>query len=107
MAYSEEIRALAVGYVRSGGSKAEAARRYGVTRATVHGWLRKGDGFAIVGKPGPKCNRLIDAAALAKAVKSRPDATLHELGEQFGVHYSSIHRALKRLSYSRKKNVAV
>ncbi|MCA2715663.1 MAG: helix-turn-helix domain-containing protein, partial [Microcystis sp. M176S2] len=41
MAYSMDLRERVVKYVREGGSKAEAARRYEVSEATVYTWLKR------------------------------------------------------------------
>jgi transposase len=107
MSYSKDIRRLVVSYVRGGGSKAEAARRFGVSRGRVYKWLRLGEQLATGLKPGPKKNRKLDAVALQAALAARPDARLKELGRQFGVHESTVSYALKRLRVSHKKNVAV
>ena len=107
MAYINDLRRRVVSFVRGGGSKAEAARRYGVHRHTVSGWTDKGDAVCERAKPGPKTSHKLDNEKLKALLKQRPDATLHELGRAHGVHYSTVSYALKRLGYSRKKNVAL
>ena len=104
MSYSEDLRQLVIEYVVGGGSKADAARIYDVCRSTVYTWLRDG----VKKKAPPKTRRRkIDSAALVKAVTQSPDQTLSELGQAFGVHYSAISYALKRLKVTHKKNVAI
>lgn len=106
MAYSKDLRERVIAFVRSGGSKAEAARRFKVCRNRVYTWLSLGDTLEPK-KPGPKKNHKVDPIALMNSLKSNPDAQLKELGGIFGVHYSTIHYALKRMKYSRKKNLVV
>jgi transposase len=107
MSYSKDIRQLVVSYVVSGGSKAEAARRFGVSRGRVYSWLGLGKTLSTGLKPGPKKNSKLNEAALQAAIAARPDVRLKELGRQFGVHESTVSYALKRLRVSHKKNVAV
>lgn len=92
-------------YALSGGSKAEAARRYGVSRGCVFAWLKRdrlaGD------RPGPRCAHKVDMDALRQAVDHEPDVMGKELAAQFGVRPSTICYALKRLKISRKKNMGI
>jgi transposase-like protein len=107
MSYSKDVRQLVMRYVEGGGSKAEAARIYGISRGRVYVWLKLGDKLETGKKPGPKEGRKLDGLALQRAIAERPDARLKELGRQFGVHESTISYALKRLRVSHKKNVAI
>jgi transposase len=107
MSYSKDIRRLVVKHVGSGGSKSEAARLYGVSRATVYLWLGLGTKRLKGTKPGPKRNRKVDEQRLLAAIRLRPDMRLAELGREFNVHESTISYALKRLNVTRKKNVPI
>jgi len=106
MAHSIDLRARVVAYVRGGGSKAEAARRFSVGRSQVYAWLQRGDKLAAQ-KPGPKGAHKLPAEQLARAVQAQPDLCLHELARQFGVCVSTVHYGLKRLRITRKKNFSV
>lgn len=106
MSYSKDLRNRVMSYVRGGGSKAEAAALFSVSRSQVYVWLRQGASYSI-GKPGPKKNRKVDAEQLASAISSCPDTRIKELGERFGVHESTISKALKRLGIVRKKNTSL
>jgi len=107
MSYSKDVRRLVEKHVAGGGSKSEAARIYGVSRATVYLWLGYGKKRLKGIKPGPKHNRKVDARKLLAAIDARPDVRIWELGLQFGVHESTVSYALKRLGVTRKKNVPV
>jgi transposase len=107
MSYSKDLRRRVVKYVRQGGSKAEAARRFDVGVWTVHAWLRRGDD-QTPHKPGPQGSSKIDMKKLATLVGERgTDLMLKEIAKQFSVDQSTVSKALKRLGVSRKKNHAV
>ena len=58
MRCSGDLRQRVVDFVRSGGSKAEAARRFKVGQASVYRWLKPG-GMAYK-RPGPQGPRKLD-----------------------------------------------
>jgi transposase len=107
MSKSYDLRIQTVNYIRSGGSKTEASRLFGVTRRTIYNWLGMEGDVRQKKKPGPKGSRKVDEASLKQAVASRDDARLSELARHFGVHPSTVSRMLKRLKVTRKKNVAL
>lgn len=107
MSYSNDIKILVSKYVAGGGSKSEASRLYGVSRATVYLWLGIGTKRLKGTKPGPKANRKVNEERLLAAIRLRPDARLVELGQEFNVHESTISYALKRLNVTRKKNLPI
>ena len=106
-----EQRTKAVFEVLDGASVTEVARRYGVTRQTVHGWLRKyaNEGFsALVDRPSKPehCPHQMPAVIEARIVEMRrahpawgPRTILYWLGEEGIVPLpgrSSVYRALVR-----------
>ena len=93
-----------VNFVRSGGSKAEAARRYEVSEATVYSWLNRPDLRPTVGK---RRRRKLDWPAVAAHVKQYPEARLIDRAEHFGVTISSMHYALKQMKITRKKRAKI
>jgi putative transposase len=108
MSYSLDMRACGLELVSRGKKKAEVARMLGVHRQSIQRWVSQAaQGQKTAGRPGPKRNRKVPEAALSQAVREWPDARLIELSHQFGVHPSTISKALKRLRISRKKNVAL
>ncbi|MCL2075047.1 MAG: IS630 transposase-related protein [Betaproteobacteria bacterium] len=102
MAYSKDLRRLVLDFVAKGGGKAEAARRFGVTRSRVHVWLKQPPDYKP-GKPGPKQSRKYDQEALRAEVEANPNALLRELAVSRGVSINSISCALKRMGIVRKK----
>ncbi|MFP4098905.1 MAG: IS630 transposase-related protein [Alphaproteobacteria bacterium] len=66
MSKSYDLRVQALSYIRAGGSKAEAARLFGVTRRTLYNWLERGDELAQTVKPGPKGSRKVCEEDLIK-----------------------------------------
>ncbi|MFN5609384.1 MAG: IS630 transposase-related protein [Holosporales bacterium] len=107
MAHGISLRERVVAFVRGGGSKAEAARRFQIGTTTVYVWLGRGENLACTAKPGPKQRRKIDVTALADAVSAQPDKMQKEHAIDFKVHKSTIHRAMKELRIRRKKNAGV
>jgi transposase len=93
-------------FVQGGGSKAEAARRFQVSRASVYNWLGAPDGLAYQ-RPGPKGPRRLDWAALRAHVAAHPEATQKERARHFGVSRHGIWYALQGLALSWKKNAGV
>lgn len=108
MSYSSDMRDRALKLISSGKKIGEVSDLFGVHRQTLHRWVREQrKGQTRAGRPGPRSNRLVCEKALRQAIKARDDARLIELADHFGVHPSTISKALKRMGVSRKKNVAL
>jgi len=101
MTYSLDLRERAVGYVRSGGSQAEAARVFGITTRTLHNWL--GAPTLVPKVCGPR-RRKLDKAKLAVHVLAYPEALLRERAAEFGVSSVAIFKALQRLQITKKND---
>src|SRR5687767_579441 len=91
-----------IAFVRGGGSKVEAARRFQVSRASVYNWTGVPEGLAYQ-RPGPKGPRRLDWEALRGAVATHPERTQQECARQFGISRHCIWHALQRMPLSRKK----
>ena len=91
-----------VDFVRSGGSKAEAARRFKVGEASVDRWLKPG-GLAHK-RPGPKTAHKLDWEALRRHVATHDDLPQAEAARHFGVSRPCIGNALHKMRWTRKKN---
>ena len=106
MRCSGDLRKRVVAFVQRGGSKAEAARRFQVGRASVYRWLEKPNVFGYQ-RPGPTGPRRLDWAALRRHVEQHPDATQQERARHFGVSRHCIWYGLQRLEVTWKKNTGV
>lgn len=106
MRYSEDLRRRVIKYIGNGGRKVEAAKRFGVCRATIYEWLKLGDDLAP-GKTGPKAAHKLDWEALRKGIEKNPEKMITEWAREFGVGTTAINYAMRRMKLSRKKNVAV
>lgn len=108
MSYSSDMRGRALKLISTGKKISEVSEVFGVHRQTLHRWVRESrKGKSHAGRPGPRHNRLVCEKALKQAIKVRDDARLIELAGHFGVHPSTISKALKRMGVTRKKNVAL
>jgi transposase len=104
MAHSEDLRRRVIKFIRQGGSKAEAMRRFDVARSCIFRWLKLSDEELAGKKPGPKGAHKVDIAALQELLRKRNDLMLKEVARILKVHESTISKALKRIGISRKKN---
>lgn len=104
MTYSTDLRDRVLAFVKQGGSKVEAAERFGVHRLTIYSWLRQ-----PLQRPQVRRTRQrkLGKAALQQHVRTYPDAVLRERAEHFGVHPNAIWYALQHMNISVKKNTAV
>lgn len=102
MRCSGDLRQRVVDFVRSGGSKAEAARRFKVGEASVYRWLKPGG--LTHKRPGPKTAHKLDWEALRRHVAPHDDLTQAEAARHFGVSRQCIGNALQKMGWTRKKN---
>lgn len=102
MRCSTDLRTRVVAFVASGGSKAEAARRFKVGQASVHRWVKPG-GLACK-RPGPKGPHKLDREALRRHVEEHNELTQQERARHFGVSRHCLWSALRKLKLTRKKN---
>jgi putative transposase len=91
-----------VGFVREGGSKTEAVKRFSVSRAVIYIWLKSASQSPQ--KTGPKGHSKLDPEKLKQLIKENPDAYLDELAAELNVSAFTVAYGLKRLRISRKKN---
>jgi len=96
MRCSTDLRKRVIEFVRGGGSKAEAARRFQVSRPSVYNWTGVPEGLSYQ-RPGPKEPRRLDWAALHAPVKKYPAHTQQERARHFGVSRHGIWPALQRM----------
>ena len=104
MTHSVDLRKRVVDFVRSGGTKAGAAKKYDVCRSVVYDWLK---GKTLEPKKHGHRERKLNWKALELHIRDYPDLLLRERAQHFGVRIYSIQYACKQLGISHKKNSAI
>jgi len=104
MTYSVDYRSLVVNFVRSGGSKAEASRRFLVSIWCVKDWCKRDN--LLPKEPGRR-KRKLDWDGLLNHIKQYPDIILRERAKEFNVNINAIWYASKALGYSHKKKFSL
>ena len=105
MRCSRDLRQRVVEFVRGGGSKAEAARRFKVGEASVYRWLKPGG--LTYQRPGPRRARTLDWDTLRRHVEEHPDRTQAERARHFHVSRHCIWNALRKLGVTHKKKTGL
>ena len=102
MTYSPDLRSRVVDFIKNGGTKTEASRRFDVSRSSVHAWIKR---ETLHPKTYTRSKfRKLDENKLKDHVRAHPQMRSDERAAHFGVHPSNICRALQRLRISRKKH---
>ena len=113
-AYSADLRERVLAAVAAGENAEAAARRFAVGRATAYRWARslRVDGRRgakpMGGGPAPRITGEAEAA-LRRMLEDENQLTLAQcrdrLAKEAGVrvHLTTVHRALERMGWSRKK----
>lgn len=106
MAYSIDFRKCVLENIEAGMTWEEGMSVFNISRDTLSRWVRlKKEKGSLEDNPrSPYRVRKIDSAVLLAALERTPDATLHELAEEFKCWPHAIHRRLKKLGITRKKN---
>jgi putative transposase len=102
-AYALDLRERVVKFIKSGGSKAEAARRFELARSSVYRYLDAVQAGTLAPKASWGHWRKLDPQKLQVHVKQHPDATLKELQKTFGVSHHAIWVRLGQLGFTLKK----
>jgi transposase len=103
-AYALDLRERVVKFIQSGGSKAEAARRFALARSSVYRYLAAAQKGALTPKTSWGHWRKLDPEKLQAHVQKHPDATLKELQTVFGVSHHAVWVRLGKLGFTLKKN---
>ena len=109
MAYSVDFRKCVLENLESGKTWDEVVSIFSISRYTLSRWvtLAKEKGSLEDSQREPYKVRKIDSQALLCVLERAPDATLKELAQEFNCWPHAIHRRLKKLGITRKKNHAV
>jgi len=103
-AYSIDLRGRIVGFVKEGGTRAAACRRYKVSRWTVYRYLAAGHEGSLAPKPRPGRRKAFADDALRQAVKGKPSATLERHAKTLGVSRVAVWKRLRQMGITLKKN---
>ena len=97
------MREWIVGFVTQGGSKAEAARRFGISKWTVYRYTEVGRKGCLAPKPcGGKRPKKFEDDALRKLVGDSPCAMLKAYGQPLGVSHAAVWVRLRQLGITQK-----
>ena len=102
-AYGIDLRERVVRFVRDGGSKLEAARRFSLARQTVYNFLAMEEKGSLEPKKSWGHWRKLDPDKLREYVKAHPDATLMEMKKALGASHNAIWVQLRKLGITLKK----
>ena len=105
MAYSIDFRKCVLENLESGKTWDEVISIFSISRSTLSYWVNLSKTGSLKDRErAPYKVRKIDSQALKNVLEKNPDATLKELAYEFNCRTSSIHKRLKKLSITRKKN---
>lgn len=104
MSKSKDLRETAVTYKKAGNSYKETAEVFGVSKSTVHRWVRQYDETGdLSNKPLNRKFKKIDPEKLKEYVAKHPDYTQKEVAAEFDCCPQAISKAYKRIGITRKK----
>ncbi|MEM9244936.1 MAG: IS630 transposase-related protein [Cyanobacteria bacterium P01_F01_bin.153] len=109
-AYSADLRQKVINAINNGMKPSEASRIFQLSRNTINLWRRQWEkkGTLVPNpprKPAQSRAKIQDIKAFKAFVDSHQDWTMRQFGAQFGVSFQTIAKYLKRLGYTRKKNL--
>lgn len=103
MTYSIDLRKRVLNYLKSGGSKSEASKIFGVCSKTIWNWAKRESLGILEPKQREAFPRKINHESLLQYIQDHPEAHLKQIGDQFGVTPPAIFYACKKLKISLKK----
>lgn len=105
MKYETRYRERVLEYIAEGHTQVEAAKVFKVNRKTIYDWIRlREDTGSLAAKPATAKFVKIPPDRLIEYVGKHPDAYLREIAAEFGCTGFAVHKALKRVGITRKKN---
>ena len=108
-AYSADLRQKVLNAIDSGMRPSEASRVFQLSRNTINLWRRQFEAKGtLVPEPHrnpPRARAKIQDDEFTAFVDGHRDWSLKQFAAQFGVSFQTISQYLKRLGYTRKKNL--
>ena len=104
MSYDEKFRKRTVEYLEEGHSYRATAKIFGISTRTLSNWVEKYRSTgSLASSPAKSRLRKIAPDKLKLYIFENPDAYQSEIAREFGCTQQAIHKALKRLGFTRKK----
>ena len=96
MKHKKELRDQVVRFVEQGGRKAEAARKFGVSRPTIDSWIKS---------PPTKPSKEVDLDRLKISLAYRPDLPLSRRAQHLDTTPYLIKKAIRKIEKEIKKKI--
>lgn len=104
MSYSLDLRKKVIVFIDNGHGITDAAKTFGIGRATIYRWLKRTE---LTPTKVKTRKRKIDIAALAEDVERDASASLKERAKRFGVTPAALCYRFKRMKITKKKTVTL
>ena len=105
MAYSEDYRRRTVEYYHEGKTQVEVKGIFKVHPKTLRDWESRMENGSLKPKyPKTRKPRKLPPDELAAYIEQNPDAFLTEIGAHFDCSAVAVHKALKKMKITLKKN---
>ena len=108
--YGIDLRRKVVSAIDNGMGKSEASRVFQMSRNTIDLWLKRRERDNTlapkVRQAGPSRAKIQDLDQFRDFVDAHPHWSQEQMGRELGVSGSCIGRALKKIGYSRKKDLS-
>jgi transposase len=107
MAYDEKFIARAVDFKDRGHTFKQLKETFGICSYSYYKWKRMKErtGCYVLKSEKATRKRKIDSEELILAVKEKPDSYLRELAQKFNCSTVAVHKRLKQLKITYKKNI--
>jgi len=102
-AHPVELRERVVRFVKNGGAKVEAAKRFDIGRQTVYRYLAAEREGRLAPRPWGGSRKRFGDDDLRREVKAKPSATLKAYGKALGVSHVAVWLRLRQLAITQKK----
>jgi transposase len=108
--YSEDLRIRAIKLIEKGRTVSEVSRMLSISRWTIYRWKKQ---LELTGSmkprksvPPPEPSKIKDWDKFQEFIDENEDKTQKKLAETWGgVSHHTISRGLKKIGYTRKKNI--
>ena len=107
MAYSIDYKMGAVAYKDDGHTFKELYEAFKIPASTYYNWKNKLEQGALNVKNNQTRKRKINSEELRRVIEEKPDAYLREIAAKFACSTTAIHKRLKQMKITYKKDVYV